>query len=129
MSSLPSPVPDDAHLDNGDTASRIRPDPATLQCVFQSVEQVWPPDQWRSVTVVVAVSGGADSVALLRILDQLKRREPSPGRLVIAHFDHGWREQSADDARFVRALSDSLGWDCVIGAISAATAVAASGKE
>ncbi len=28
----------------------------------------WPPEDWQDVTVLVAVSGGADSIALLRAL-------------------------------------------------------------
>ena len=32
----------------------------------------WPPDAWRDVGVLVAVSGGADSVALLRALAAIK---------------------------------------------------------
>ena len=28
----------------------------------------WPPEAWRDVTVLLAVSGGADSVALLRAM-------------------------------------------------------------
>ena len=28
----------------------------------------WPPSQWADVTVIVAVSGGGDSVALLRAM-------------------------------------------------------------
>ncbi|HMS93563.1 MAG TPA: tRNA lysidine(34) synthetase TilS [Candidatus Saccharibacteria bacterium] len=54
--------------------------------------------------LVVAVSGGIDSVVLL---DMLVR----PGRyaLVVAHFDHGIREDSAADARFVEGLADFYG--------------------
>ena len=54
--------------------------------------------------LVVAVSGGVDSVVLL---DMLVR----PGRyaLVVAHFDHGIRDDSAADARFVEGLADFYG--------------------
>lgn len=45
---------------------------------------------------VVAVSGGVDSVVLL---DQLARR--AQARLIVAHVDHGIRENSAEDAAFV----------------------------
>jgi len=56
--------------------------------------------------LLVAVSGGADSVALLRAL----ARFASPGLLVVAHFDHGLRGAESDgDARFVRDLALSLG--------------------
>lgn len=54
---------------------------------------------------VVAVSGGVDSVVLL---DILARRLPTE-RLVVAHFDHGIREDSGEDRRFVEALARSYG--------------------
>lgn len=49
---------------------------------------------------VVAVSGGVDSVVLLHQLVEAGEYE-----LVVAHFDHGIRESSADDARFVEGLA------------------------
>lgn len=50
---------------------------------------------------IVAVSGGIDSVVLL---DLMSRTEKD---LVVAHFDHGIREESASDARFVEALAEN----------------------
>jgi tRNA(Ile)-lysidine synthase len=57
---------------------------------------------------VVAVSGGPDSVALLRALVALRGDRPA-GPLVIAHFNHQLRgaESDADEA-FVRALWTQL---------------------
>ncbi len=58
-------------------------------------------------TVLVAVSGGADSVALLHLLGAL-----APAwRLVlrVLHVDHQLRPDSARDADFVRALGARLG--------------------
>ena len=54
--------------------------------------------------VAVAVSGGADSVALLRVLLELR---PELGVvLAVAHFNHGLRgEQSAADQAFVAELA------------------------
>lgn len=60
--------------------------------------------------ILLAVSGGADSVALLRgtvEVAEAGRVEP-----VVAHLDHGLREESADDAACVRALAGSLGLEC-----------------
>lgn len=53
---------------------------------------------------IVAVSGGIDSVALLHMLQASGEHE-----LCVAHVDHGIREDSDEDARFVKALADSYG--------------------
>jgi tRNA(Ile)-lysidine synthase len=58
-------------------------------------------------TVVAALSGGPDSVALLHALTRL-----APGRglrVVAAHLDHGLRPGSRADAAFCRRLCRSLG--------------------
>ena len=49
---------------------------------------------------ILAVSGGVDSVVLL---DMVARRRPGP--LLVAHFDHGIRPTSAEDAKFVGQLA------------------------
>ena len=54
--------------------------------------------------LVVAVSGGVDSVVLLDKLVHSGRTG-----LVVAHFDHGIRDDSAADARFVAGLADFYG--------------------
>jgi len=58
--------------------------------------------------VAVAVSGGADSVALLRALHVVA---PDKGLVLrVAHFHHGLRGMEADeDAAFVRGLAAELG--------------------
>ena len=54
--------------------------------------------------VVVGVSGGADSMALLTVLRRLDEAGELPVRLAVAHLNHGWRgAASDDDAAFVRA--------------------------
>ncbi len=61
----------------------------------------------RGETLVVGLSGGADSVALTDVLAALQRRHGF--RLVAAHLDHGLRPDSADDAAFCHAFCASLG--------------------
>jgi tRNA(Ile)-lysidine synthase len=57
--------------------------------------------------VLVAVSGGADSVALLHLLYAL--RDDLRVHLEVAHLQHGIRgEEAREDARFVAALADQL---------------------
>lgn len=58
---------------------------------------------------IVAVSGGVDSVALLHMLARAREHE-----LIVAHFDHGVRSDSAADARFVQALATSYSLPCVV---------------
>lgn len=53
---------------------------------------------------VVAVSGGVDSIALLNILYKKPTYE-----LVVAHFDHGIRSDSAEDRRLVQRLAADYG--------------------
>ena len=53
--------------------------------------------------VLLACSGGADSVAMLRALIDVR------ARVRVAHFDHGLRPESGEDARWVAALADALG--------------------
>ncbi len=53
---------------------------------------------------IVAVSGGVDSVVLLDKLVHDGEHE-----LVVAHFDHGIRDDSAEDARFVAGLAEKYG--------------------
>lgn len=55
-------------------------------------------------TVLVAVSGGADSIALLHVLVELQIP------LEVAHFDHGTRDgASGEDAEFVASVAERLG--------------------
>lgn len=59
--------------------------------------------------VVVAVSGGPDSLALLSILREIIPAIPL--HLTVAHFDHGWRVDSKDDRDFVASIAAQWGFD------------------
>lgn len=56
--------------------------------------------------VQIACSGGSDSVAMLLLLNQTK--DLFGVKLHCAHVDHGLRENSGDDARFVKKLCQKL---------------------
>lgn len=58
----------------------------------------------RGDAVLVAVSGGPDSVALLHLVAERKSKWQL--RVGVAHLDHGLREESARDADFVRMLAE-----------------------
>ena len=69
--------------------------------------------EWRrlelpveNATIVVAISGGADSLALLLALDELYRTKKVENRLIAAHFNHKLRGEESDaDEEFVRNLT------------------------
>jgi tRNA(Ile)-lysidine synthase len=64
-------------------------------------------------SVVLAVSGGADSVALLRIFEAI--RGELGITLGVAHFDHQLRGQESDqDAEFVAELAESHGLEFIL---------------
>jgi tRNA(Ile)-lysidine synthase len=65
----------------------------------------------RGHTVLVAVSGGADSMALLHMLWQL--REPLALQLCVAHLNHQMRPNATDDAHFVETTAGYLGIRCI----------------
>lgn len=74
--------------------------------VRQTVEKYKMPLKGR--TVVVGLSGGADSMSLLNVLHELK--DEYSMRLIACHVNHGIRGESADrDESFVRAECEKRG--------------------
>jgi tRNA(Ile)-lysidine synthase len=78
--------------------------------------------EWRKLklpiseeTVVVAVSGGADSTALLLALHELRSANKLFVKLCVAHLDHKLRASSTKDAKWVANLAEKLGYECVTG--------------
>src|SRR5689334_3532742 len=78
--------------------------------------------EWRKLrlpvsgeTILVAVSGGADSTALLLALEELKRQQKLYPDICVAHLDHRLRKSSARDAKWVAELAAQLGFHIVIG--------------
>ncbi|MDQ3799494.1 MAG: tRNA lysidine(34) synthetase TilS [Acidobacteriota bacterium] len=79
--------------------------------------------EWRRLnlptddaTFVVAVSGGADSLALVLALDDLKKRKKLNLRFVAAHFNHNLRGAESDaDEEFVRDLAVKYDFELALG--------------
>ena len=69
--------------------------------------------------ILIGVSGGPDSVALLHILNSLSGKLKF--NLFIAHLDHMLRKDSIKDAEFVKKLSRELKIPLVIGHVNVGT--------
>lgn len=76
---------------------------------------------YAAQTVVIGVSGGADSVALLLALRQ------AGARVVVAHLDHALRPDSADDARWVQDLCTRLEVRCEVARVDVGAVAARRG--
>lgn len=65
-------------------------------------------------SLVLAVSGGADSMALLHGAMHLVRTSACRWQLTVAHLDHGLRSDSADDATAVADAAAALRLPCEV---------------
>ena len=87
----------------------------------------WP---LRGERALVAVSGGADSTALLLALEELRRVRLLGVDLTAAHLDHGLRGAAgAGDARWVEGLARDLGFECVAGRASVSETAREAGEN
>src|SRR5260370_657761 len=92
--------------------------------------------EWRrlglpaaNARVVVAVSGGADSVALLCALNELTQSKKLKLKLFVAHLDHGLRKDSRADACWVTALARQLGHETLARRVNVKAFAAGSGDH
>ncbi|MFC0216109.1 hypoxanthine phosphoribosyltransferase [Paenibacillus chartarius] len=80
--------------------------------------------------MVVAVSGGPDSVALLHVLFALSQKPEWAWQLIVAHVDHGFRgAESASEADFVERMAAQLGLPCAVAKLDMPAELAASGDN
>ncbi|MFC4427556.1 tRNA lysidine(34) synthetase TilS [Deinococcus navajonensis] len=86
-----------------------------------SSDLLFPLHPWAGQLVVVGVSGGADSVALLRALVQVGARP------VAVHLDHALRPESGQDAHWVVELAGELKVPCVTQRVNVAAVAARRG--
>ena len=89
----------------------------SFKTLVEACENVVPATLWLQHRSIVAVSGGADSVALFRTLNHIFDRNSSAGqsapdasKLIVAHVDHSVRGQaSRADRDFVENLAGQFG--------------------
>lgn len=109
----------------GDTSAGIEP-------MLGPLREACRLDAFSAGPIVVAVSGGADSVGLLHALvhgDVLPRLRPEGSRtIVVAHAEHDLRDAAPLDRDFVAALARSLGLPFVTRRIACRGEAAGTGE-
>lgn len=84
----------------------------TSKSILRTILNTWPIQLWQGSTIVAAVSGGADSTALLEALFHIR---PDSDRLIVAHFNHALRGDESDaDQAFVESHAARLGLKCIV---------------
>ncbi|MES2995430.1 MAG: tRNA lysidine(34) synthetase TilS [Verrucomicrobiota bacterium] len=91
--------------------------------------ETWIDEGWFAVASrrkrwLAGVSGGADSVALVRAMAAAGFRN-----VVVCHADHGLRTASGKDAEFVRALTNELDYPCEIGRLDVKARMRRTGES
>ena len=83
-----------------------------------------------NANILVAVSGGADSVALLLSLDELIKSKRLKLEMTVAHLNHRLRGKASDaDAHWVGSLAERLGYRAVIGSVDVKRRAAKTGDN
>lgn len=87
--------------------------------------RLWSPGD----CIVVAVSGGPDSIALLYIMHAIAKRMERGLSLVCAHINHGFRpEESLEEVEFVQGLAGQLDLPFELGNLDIPSYMEQSGK-
>lgn len=87
----------------GDMLKSMSGSPQSIDLTARIVA-AWPATQWRNVHVLIALSGGPDSMALLRALLAAKQQLAGAGKLFAGHIDHSLR--GADSTADAQWLAD-----------------------
>lgn len=59
--------------------------------------------------LVLAVSGGPDSICLLSVLNEIKKEKLIEFNIVVAHVNHMIREEAVEDEKFVKEFCEKIG--------------------
>lgn len=96
----------------GLTKGMTAAEPEAAAAFVAAVGAALPAAGLWTMPVLAAVSGGADSVAMLLALRRLVPADAA-GRLFVAHAEHDLRPEAGDDRAFVEGLAGRLGLPCV----------------
>jgi tRNA(Ile)-lysidine synthase len=79
--------------------------------------------------LVLAVSGGPDSVAMLHAAARLRETDDARWQLSVAHLDHALRATSEEDASFVTDAAAALRLPCTVRRTDVAALARAEGRS
>ena len=65
----------------------------------------------KNENIILAVSGGPDSIFLLELFYVLKKS--FKGKIIVGHFNHMLREESEEEVIFVKNMADKYGFEFV----------------
>ena len=64
--------------------------------------------------IVIGVSGGPDSMALLNVLINLNNKKGLKYKIIVAHINHGIREEADEETAFVEEFCKTQNIPCFI---------------
>ncbi len=83
--------------------------------VLIAILRAWACPAWTEVHVAVAISGGCDSMALLRAMLELKEQHGGAGRLSAMHVNHHLRGADSEaDSKWCQQQCETLGVPLVV---------------
>lgn len=84
-----------------------------MQCVAKRLEKTLALSLSRYIDVskplLLALSGGSDSMALLGLLLEASKQRTQPLSLFAVYIDHGWRAESREEALALQRYTQALG--------------------
>lgn len=92
----------------------------------------WATEHWGDLTILLAVSGGGDSIALLRAILAIRKLlgQAPLGQVIVAHFNHRLRGAESDaDEQLVVSLCRELGVECVVGTVDPQSRLQQEGNQ
>jgi len=81
---------------------------SVFHSICDRVSESFPADLWRQLAVAIAVSGGPDSILLLRAVSELRDRVQHAGKLLVVHCNHQTRTACDNEQQFVQQLCEQL---------------------
>ncbi len=86
--------------------------------IGEKIQAFWTTQQGLSsyAPCVVGLSGGIDSVVMAYAL--IHGNFFDRNQIILAYINHGWRQEAANEEKFIEALADVWGTTCIIGRVT-----------